>query len=217
MKNKNYQRKKAAARRAFRGAMNDNRWDLQRGIKVYHVYDEEIKPRDKTYWDDVSFVWRHNYVVVCWTHPRYEYTETVDTQAYEAANRIFPDRRHDNMFSGGTKNYKKLGKSRKKVTSITCPGVNTGKDFYDAWRDFKETFCQTSSIEIKPYIRIEQTDYSLFVNICCPIEVRNEDNLKELADIVRSILDRKTTLQELYGDYAYTAKDYIVEFPEGGH
>lgn len=217
MKNKNYQRKKAAARRAFRGAMNDDRWDHARGIKVYHVYDEAVKPREKTYWDDVSFVWRHNYVVVCWIHPRYEYTEKIDEQAYEAVNRLFPDHHSDNWLSGGTKNYKKVGKSRKKVVSYTTNHSSTGKDFYDTWREFKDTFCKTSSLEVRPWIKVEQTDYSLYVNICCPIEVRNEDGLKELADVVRDILDQKTTLKKLYGDYAYTAKDYIEEFPEGGH
>ena len=214
MKNKNYQRKKAAAKRAYREAVNDSRWDHERGIKVYHVYDEEIKPRDKTYWDDVSFVWRRNYVVVCWIHPRYEYTETIDEQAYEAVNRLFPAHHDNDWLLYGTKNFKKVGKSRKKVVSYTTTPC-TGKDFYDTWREFKHTFCNTSTLQVRPHIKVEQTDYSLMVNICCPIEVRNEDNLKELADIVRSILDQKTTLKELYGDYAYTAEDYKKEFPKG--
>lgn len=216
MKNKNYQRKKAEARRKFRQVRNDSRWDTERDIKVYHVYDEDIKPRDKTYWDDVSFVWRRNYVAVCWIHPRYDYTETIDDQAHAAARALYPENDNDDWLLGGTPRYKKLGRSRKKVVShVISPTFNN--DFFDTWRDFKEEFCRTSTLAIRPHISVEQTDYSLMVNICCPIEIRNEDNLKELADIVRDILDQKTTLKQLYGDYTYTAEDYKKEFPDGGH
>ncbi|NOS96906.1 MAG: hypothetical protein HOP25_00335 [Methylotenera sp.] len=52
------------------------------------------------------------------------------------------------------------------------------------------------------------TKLSHFVELCAPIEVRNEQDLIILANLVRKLLKRETTLEKEFPDYIYTKDNW---------
>jgi hypothetical protein len=211
MKNKrNEQMKQRAKREAVLRSKVHRNWNHELGIKVYHCYDE---PRDLSYWDDVSFMWGSKYVCVCWTHPRYMYEDQCDSVAYDFASVGRPPMTPGSLFENSTKNYVKRGKSRKAIASYTIPSLDTPDAFYTIWREKRNALLPTSDLRQGTHFTVTQKDYCLMVSVCCPIEVRNEAELKILADFVRSVLDQKVSFNEVYGNYSYGSADYCAEHP----
>lgn len=218
MKNKHYDRLRESAKRYRKQAKNDSRWNHELGIKVYHVYYPEGHPnyREKTYWDDVAFIRGSQQVTVWWTHPRYQYSETVDDQAYKEACEKYPDRVLSNPFKDSVPTYKYLGKNknRKRVAFWTLK-TETPDEFYPYWRQRREELCKTSDYVQKAKFEVKQYDYCRGVEICIPVEVRGEADLKTLCDFVNKCLDNPEHFSQTYGSYQYTKEDWNKENPDG--
>lgn len=209
MKNKRNELKKQKAKREVASRSKAHRnWNHELGIKVYHCYDE---PRQLSYWDDVSFMWGSKYVCVCWTHPRYMYEDHCDSIAYDAASvgRV----RDGDIFKNATKNYVKRGKSRKAISTYTLT-TDTDDEFYTNWRKMKADLLRTSDYRQGTHFTVTQQDYCLMVSVCCPLEVRNEAELKLLADFSRTVLAQKISFNEVFGNYTYGSNEYCAENPD---
>jgi hypothetical protein len=174
-------------------------------MKVYHCYDGT---RTKGYWDDVAIKVGGQQVTIWWTHPRYLYEEHIDTIAYEEATAKYEQ--NTDRWMDGTPQYKKVGKSRKKIVSYLS-NMDTPDGFYGYWRDRKKELLETSDFEQTCHFSVRQYDYCRGVSICIPIEVVDESSLHELTMIVRSLLANPEKFKELYGNYKYGKTEWNLE------
>lgn len=62
---------------------------------------------------------------------------------------------------------------------------------------------------VEPFMKIKWYDWAKGMELCLPFEVRSVGNLKALTEITRSLVMRKTTLQELCGATVYTQADWL--------
>jgi hypothetical protein len=215
VKNHNQQRKIAKAKQYAKTALSRRSYDAKRGLVIYHCYRDENGTPYKTrgYWDDVAFKMGSHYVVVLWTHPRYEYAEHLDTIAYTEASEKFPSTRAPkDWLLPGKKNYKRVGASRKKVVSYQME-FEERDGFFECWKSRLDELCRTSDYVQYPHINVKQQDYCRMVSICYPLEVVDEDSLELLANVVKSYLAG--------GDLdlinvPYGKDNYNQENPEGG-
>lgn len=212
-KNKHIEYLRKRSQRYAKTAKNGNRWDHQRGIKVYHVYDE---PCDKSWWDDVAFMMGSQQVVVWYVHPRFRYQDQVNDLAREQLESERPPRA-DDWFLGGTKNYRYVGKNkkRKRVVSITCPEMPVQtKEYYDRLFALEKQMYRTSDVEVGCEFKVKQYSYCRGVEICIPVEVCNEDDLEKLVQMVRGYLTEPGSFERTWKGYKYTRDDWNKDFPE---
>lgn len=186
---------------------------FQNGIIIRHLYDEE-NPIKLSWWDDVAFVLNDYIVNVAWQHPRNAYKDKVDNLAYDACAHLREPRSPD-IFDKSNPNYRRVGKSRKKIASYT---MNRARDdgYYDALRTEEKRIARDSKngIVITPGMTTEWTNWSRFVSICAPIEVRGVKDLHTLANLTKRLLKRETSLDHEFPGYTYNQKDWVVEFQE---
>jgi hypothetical protein len=213
VKNYNQQQKIAKAKRYAKTALSRRSYDAKRKLVIYHSYRDENGELYKTrgYWDDVAFKMGSQYIVVLWTHPRYEYEEHLDHIAYLEASKKFPSKRSaKELFSGGKKNYKRVGASRKKIVSHELE-FEERDGFYEHWRARSEELCRTSDYVQLPHFNVTQQSYCRQVSMCYPLEVVDEDSLELLSTVVKACL-AGGTLE--YMARPYTKDDYNRENPK---
>lgn len=182
-------------------------WKLTDGIRIYHEYSHK-KPDDLSWWDDVGFYMNDYKVVVWWRHPRMDYKDTIQNMAFDA----FPREDDFDFFSGSTKNYLKVGKSRKRIVSYTCaPQSESRIEWYDKINALEKELLVSSQVIIRPSFKVEQLDWCKGINFVMPVEVRNEKELKEMAMLAKAILKGQTTLYAEVGAYFYNCSDWNRE------
>lgn len=213
MKNKRLEKYIDLAKKYKTTALDRYSYDPKRKIVFFHSYWDENGKRHKEcgWWDDVSFVHGSQYISVCWTHPRYEYHEKCDSIAYEEATRLCCSPNLDDLFEGSKKNYKKVGRSRKKVVSYTSEYSSGNEGFYDTWKKKKLELLKLNEWSIPTSFVVKQQDWARLVLICCPIEVIDEDSLAELANLVRVCLDNPYKFNEMFSEYQYTSETWNHE------
>ena len=179
-------------------------------INVYHDYRYN-KPDQLAFWDDAGFKLGSQYISVCFVHPRYQYSEQVDSLAYEETIKVVP---RPTTELKSTPIYTKLGRSRKKAKLYEMmPMERTTANFYDVRKQKTAELCSTSDLRITPSLRVEQVRYGRMAIFCAPIEVTCELSLKRMCDTVRDLLLRKTTIKELFGEYSYGREEWLAEEP----
>ena len=93
-----------------------HQWRLsQCGLFILHSYSN-MTPASLSHWDDVGFILNGRRIMVWWQHPRHVSANALEEMAWQEVGNG-PD---DNwLFEGGTRNYKRVGTSRKKLVSYT--------------------------------------------------------------------------------------------------
>lgn len=103
--------------------------------------------------------------------------------------------------------HKRVGRSRKKIAFREWQSIDN-----DTWHaSFKQTFAelvQTEDVCVVPYINAKWTNRSRFVELCAPIEVRNEDDLVIIANLAKRLLKRETSLNDEFPGYVYRRSDW---------
>jgi len=184
-------------------------WRLTDGVFIPHSYTES-KPI--SWWDDVGFILNKRRILIVWQHPRMVY----DDQIEEMARQQLPypkEFTHDDIFAGSQKQYKKVGKSRKKVVSFRMGSFfEKDNNYYHQLHNLEEKM-RTEGIDltIKPSMKIEIQSWCRMVELCVPVEVRNVDEVKALIALTRSLIKRETTLDQLFPDYQYTKQAWLAE------
>lgn len=207
MKNQHIERLRAAAKRRGKSIKQRSTWNHDLQIDVRHIYCDK---RELSYWDDVAFVNGKQQVTVFWTHPRYLYRENIDQRVYEGLEKpVFEP------FRTGEPVHRAIGKTGKRKRTVawrsTCKPNPESSKFYANWRATTDAECLTSDFLQRCSFKITQLWYGRGVEICCPMEVRNEVELAALANFVRACLADHTLFARTYGDYAYTSADYVRE------
>ena len=123
MRNKFIERQKIRARQYHRQKC-DNFSD---GIIARHLYDQ-MRPDTLTFWDDAVFIVNDYRVALSWTHPWAHYKELIEE---EARNRTENQRPDVDLFANAVPNYKRVGRSRKKIVSSTCSSDDRMRAYYD--------------------------------------------------------------------------------------
>lgn len=208
MKNPHYEKMIASSKKAAKKARSSKNWDAKRGIFVYHLYDDKPK---LSWWDDVKFKKGSQMVCVFWIHPRYQY----EGKCKDIARDIIGDNpSKEDWFSKMTPNYKYLGKNkkRKKISSYTSAQMSQEEsDWFTLWDKKQDEVAATTDVRVKPYMKTSIGSYARFVEISFPIEIYNEDHLKELADFVRACLDDRSLFDKTYGNYSYGKDNYMED------
>lgn len=199
-----------AMRRSQREYHRSHPWGLSAGgLYIPHTYEEKTAD-SLTTWDDVGFILNGRRIIVWFEHPRYVYGEALWNKVWE----LVGDGPTDNWLTeGGTKNYKRIGRSRKKLVSTTLRAPSPAKRaHYDL---LKATFERLSSEGIAYSVPVswkpKRLWWAMGVNIVAPIEIRNEQDLAELASLAKKLLKGQTSLQNAFPNYRYTRDEWLRE------
>lgn len=193
----------------------NKRWRLSAGgLMIPHVYP---KPRKLSWWDDVGFILNGRRVMVWWVHPRMKYADAIEDAAYAEAG-DWPQS-SDDMFSESkkTRNYKRLGQSRKKIVSYTLPPMaDDTLAYYKRVNEITDRmYAQGIDLVIRPSVSIVRLDWCIGVDLCIPIEVLTEDDVIALAATARRMLTNGRTLAALASSwpdgFQYGREEWLAE------
>lgn len=186
----------------------NHQWRLSGGLFIPHAYPE---PQTLSWWDDVGFILNGRRVIVWWQHPRWVYRCEIERRAMaEVPEPSAPDRRWSEP---GIADYRKLGRSRKKVVSYSMPDISPEWVAYYEAVDQREAELMRSGIDysVAPSVRIEQLAWATGVSLVAPIEVRNEAEVRALAALARRLLRREAALADIFPGYRYSTDDWVLE------
>lgn len=185
-------------------------WRLsQGGLFIPHSY-ADTKPDSLSGWDDVGFILNGRRVIVWWQHPRHVYADALDAQSWQEAGDGPQD---DWLTEGSTKNYRRVGASRKKVVSYTSrqPSVEQTQH-YDLLRAIRQRLTTEGiDLEVSTSWKWERLAWSMGVSLVAPLEVRNEEELAMVALLARRLILGKTTLAAEFPGYRYSRAEWLHE------
>lgn len=167
-------------------------------------------PESLSNWDDVGFILNGRRVIVWWQHPRHIYGEAISSMAWEEAG---DGPRDDWLLEGATKNYKMVGKSkrRKKLSSFTSRAPSEAQTQHYAKLQQIEERLTLDGIElsIQPSWKWERLTWAMGVTLVAPMEVRNEQELAEVASLARDLILQKTTLAREFPEFVYDRASWL--------
>lgn len=178
------------------------------GIIARHLYDD-MTPETLTFWDDAVFIVNDYRVALWWVHPRHQYHQLVEK---EARRRIAHLRPEVDLLADMTANYKKLGRSRKKVASWTQrPTSDEYRRYFDMLADMERQVSQEVSFEVRPSMKIAWHSWCKGLSLCVPFDVRSESDLLALSHVARRLVKRESTIAQEFGDFSYCQADWLAD------
>jgi hypothetical protein len=205
MKNPSIESKKQCAKLYHR---NKRGGAFTHGVIVRHLYDN-MEPETLTFWDDAVFIVNDYRVGLWWVHPRHQYHDLVEE---EARRRLADLRPKSDPFADMTPNYRKLGRSRKKVVSWTQrPTSDEYLRYFELLTDMERTVGYDVAFEIRPSMKVAWYHWCRGMNLCVPYEVRSEADLVALSQIARRLVKRESTLAAEFGDFVYGQADWLAD------
>jgi hypothetical protein len=207
MKNRYYEQ----LRRRMKQYHRHHQWQLDHGLFVPHTYPDD---RILSWWDDVGFILNRRRVMIWWTHPRMQYADAITDRAWQEAGE--PPLHGDSLFSPSEKQWKKVGRSRKKVVAYRSqPMPDAQKEYYAKLRSI-EMRLESEGIDlvVRPSLSSATFDWCTGVSACLPIEVRNREEVGALAVLARRLLKGEATLTQTFPGYAYGRDDWLSEFDQ---
>ena len=208
MKNPHYE----ALGKRMRDYHRRHQWRLSSGgLYIPHAYSH-MTPESLSYWDDVGFILNGRRVIVWWRHPRDLYKACIEDMAWDEAG---DGPRDDWLFEGGTKNYKRVGKSgkRKKVSSYTSRDPSEAqRQFYDQLMQIEERLKTDGiDVEVRPSWKWERLTWAMGVTLVAPFEVRNEQELAQVAHLARKLVLGQTTLEQEFAGFVYDRSRWLQD------
>lgn len=185
-------------------------WRLsQSGLYIPHSY-VDTKLGNLSWWDDVGFILNGRRVIVWWQHPRHVYADAIDAQSWQEAGEGPQD---DWLTKGITKNYRRVGASRKKIVSYTSRQPSAEQRLhYDLLRDIRDRLTTDGiDFEVSSSWKREPLTWAVGVSLVAPLEVRNADELEEVARLARQLILGQTTLEAEFPGYRYNRSDWLRE------
>ena len=185
-------------------------WRLsQGGLYIPHSY-ADMTPESLSWWDDVGFILNGRRIIVWWQHPRHVYANAIANLAWQEAG----DGPRDNWLTeGGTKNYRKVGRSRKKLVSYTSRQPSQEQSqHYDLLRNIEKRLSADGiDSDVAVSWKWERLTWAMGVSLVAPLEVRNEGELASVAHLARQLILGKTTLAAEFPGYLYGRSDWLRE------
>jgi hypothetical protein len=204
MKNPNQER----LRRLMRQYHRHHLWRLEDGFFIPHLYP---KPGKLSWWDDIGFILNGRRIIVWWVHPRMKYADAINDLAWKEAGD--PPARSEDMFASSEKQWKKVGRSRKKVVSYLCQPTPYSQQDYYAKLHAIEARMESEGIDlvVRPSISVKRLAWCFGVELCIPIDVRTDAEVRALAGLAKQLLKSETTLFREFPAYAYGRGEWLAE------
>ena len=179
------------------------------GLFVPHSYTE-VKQDALSWWDDVGFILNRRRVIVWWRHPRHVYRDAIEELAQEQAGEFPFD---DWLTQGAIPNYRKVGRSRKKIVSYTCrPPSEASRAYFQRVRVLEQEMSEQGvDCDVRPRAKRKRLSWATGLDLVAPLEVRNEQELAVVADLARRLLLGSTTLEREFADYCYDKASWLSE------
>jgi hypothetical protein len=113
----------------------------------------------------------------------------------------------------GQKNWRKLGRSRKKAVSEMMPSWSEEwVAHFDAVNAREEELMRTGiDLEVTPSMQVEQLKWATGMSLVIPVEVLSKSNIRVLATLARRLMKRETTVADEFPDYIYSRKEWLSE------
>ena len=204
MKNSHQER----LRRLMKQYHRYRQWRLNSGLFIPHAYPD---PQELSWWDDVGFILNGRRVMVWWVHPRMEYANAIGHRSWREAGD--PPDGGANLLDLGEKQWKKVGRSRKKVVAYRSrPTSDSLRDYYAKLRAI-ETRIKSEGIDlvICPSMSTKACSWCTGISLCIPVEVRNEKEVAALAMLAKRLIKGETRLANEFPGYQYTRDDWLAE------
>lgn len=179
------------------------------GLFVPHSY-AEVRQDALSWWDDVGFILSRRRVIVWWRHPRHVYRDAIEELAQEQAGEFPFD---DWLTQGAIPNYRKVGRSRKKIVSYTCrPPSEASRAYFQRVRVLEQEMSEQGvDCDVRPRAKRKRLSWATGLDLVAPLEVRNEQELAVVADLARRLLLGGTTLEREFADYCYDKASWLSE------
>ncbi|MEC5218664.1 hypothetical protein RCH09_003638 [Actimicrobium sp. GrIS 1.19] len=206
MKNPHYQR----LLRMQREYHQSHQWNLSAGaLYIPHSYKEK-KPNDLSWWDDVGFILNRRRVIVWWQHPRMVYSDAIGEQSSAEAG---AGPQTDSPFQESTKNFKQVGRSRKKVASYSSGELGQDqKQYHQLLLGIQKRLTADGiDLDVPTSWSRKPLPRAMGVSLVAPLEVRNEVELAVVASLARRLILGETTLESEFPGYRYTREDWLRE------
>jgi hypothetical protein len=205
MKNPNQER----LRRQMKQYHRHHPWRLgQSGIFVPHAYPDS---RALTWWDDAGFILNGRRVMVWLVHPRMKVADAIEDMAWaEAGDSPLPT---SNLFEPSEKQWRKVGRSRKKVVAYRSPPTpDVQRDYYAKLNAIQQRR-QDEGIDlmVHPSMSVKTLSWCTGISLCIPFEIRNEDDVCALAALAKRLLKREVSLGDIFPGYRYGREDWLSE------
>lgn len=184
-----------------------NPWRLTRRLYIPHGYPD---PHRLSWWDDVGFVVSGQRVLVWWVHPRRRYLDEIEVRAMRDAGPM-PD---DEVFSESIgKHSKRVGRSRKKQIACRTHPLSERLSGYFERVNAIEDRLRAAGIDhaVLPSMSARWYRWGIGVDLCAPIEVRNTEEVCQLANLARRLLKRECSISDVFPSHVYGREDWLGE------
>ncbi len=187
-------------------------WHGNGGLYILHSY-EEMADNDLSWWDDFQSILSGRRINVSWHHPRQAYQDELDSRSWD----IVDPQGESSWLSllDGKRHYKKVGRSRKRLVGTAMREKTADEqarsDATEAER--QRLYAHGIDYRVIPGMKRERTSWSLFVELCAPIEIRRPEDVQQAANLVRRLLRFETTLEREFPGYSYGQEDWLSEAP----
>lgn len=187
-------------------------WCLSEGgLYISHSYDD-MKPDALSHWDEVGFVLNGRRFMVWWEHPRSIYRNAIKNLAFKTLGGG-PD--PDWLVEGATTLYKRVGKAGKRKKPVGHRSRESSDAQKAHYAQLAQTIVRLSDegidLTVHPSWRWKRMRWGMSVELVAPIEVRNEQELAELAYLARRLVLQQTTLAEAFPGAVYDRESWLGE------
>ena len=119
----------------------------------------------------------------------------------------------DWLMKGAIPNYRKVGRSRKKIVSYTCrPPSQASREYFQRLQTLEEELsAQGIDCDVRPSSKRKRLSWATGLDLVAPLKVRNEQELTVVADLARRLLLGQTTLEREFANYRYTKESWLSE------
>lgn len=194
-------------RRQMRDHHRSQSWRLTGGLFVPHAYPEQKR---LSWWDDVGFVLNRRRVMVWWVHPRMKYVDAIEEQAMRDAGPVPDEPVFDEPIE---KRWKRIGRSREKLVACRTHAFSDSLSAYFDRVNAIEDQLRAEGIDhvVQPSMSVRWYRWGIGVDLCVPIEVRNIEEIHNLATLARSLLKRECSISEAFPGCSYGREDWLSE------
>ena len=186
-----------------------NQWRLKDGLYISYAYPLPLNKL--SWWDDVGFILNGRRIMVWWVHPRMKYADAIEELAWKEVGE--PPLHGADLFEPSEKQWKKVGRSRKKVTAYRSrPTPDIQQDYYSKLSTIKKRLdADGVDMVVRPSMSVETLSWCRGVSLCIPVEVCNKAELGSLAALARRLLKGETTLADEFAGYQFGRADWKAE------
>ena len=116
-------------------------------------------------------------------------------------------------FAPSEKQWKKVGRSRKKVESYLCAPTPDSLQEYYAKLSAIESRLESEGIDlvVRPSVSVKRLSWCTGVDLCIPVEVRSGEEVQALARLAKRLLKGETSLVSEFVGYEYGRAEWLAD------